>query len=60
MVYNDSITGMVSMCAGCNVYEPWAALLIGLVAGMFFYIFEAACLPIKNISKFVFKDLFSL
>ena len=48
------------MCAGCNVYEPWAALLIGLVAGMFFYIFEAACLPIKNISKFVFKDLFSL
>ena len=24
---------MVSMCAGCNVYEPWAALLIGLMAG---------------------------
>ena len=34
------------MCAGCNVYEPWAALLIGLMAGKFFvYIFEAVCLP---------------
>ena len=48
------------MCAGCNVYEPWAALLIGLMAGMFFfYIFEAVCLPIKK-SKSLFKDLFSL
>ena len=27
------------MCAGCNVYEPWAALLIGLMAGMFFFTF---------------------
>jgi len=24
------------MCAGCNVYEPWAAIVIGVIAGMAF------------------------
>ena len=28
--------GMVAMCAGCNVYEPWAALVIGTGAGVSF------------------------
>ena len=27
---------MVAQCAGCNVYEPWAALLIGVMAGLVF------------------------
>lgn len=27
---------MVAQCAGCNVFEPWAALLIGLMAGVIF------------------------
>ena len=25
---------MVAQCAGCNVYQPWSALLIGLIAGV--------------------------
>ena len=24
---------MVSQCAGCNLYEPWAALVVGSMAG---------------------------
>ena len=27
---------MVSICAGANVYEPWAALVIGTMAGIIF------------------------
>ena len=26
-------SGMVSMCGGCNLYEPWAAVLVGFAAG---------------------------
>ena len=29
-------SGMVAQCAGCNLYEPWAALLVGLMAGLVF------------------------
>ena len=28
--------GMVSICGGANVYEPWAALVIGTMAGIIF------------------------
>ena len=28
---------MVAQCAGCNVYEPWAGLLVGLMAGCVYY-----------------------
>ena len=28
---------MVSMCAGCNTYESWSAVVIGIIAG-FVYI----------------------
>merc|ERR1712106_133324 len=34
---NGALTGMMAMCAGCNLYEPWAALLVGCGGG-FFYI----------------------
>ena len=27
----------VSMCAGCNVYEPWAALVVGGGAGVTYF-----------------------
>jgi len=34
MTLNGALTGMVAMCGGCNVYEPWAALIVGGVAGV--------------------------
>merc|ERR1712156_1402762 len=36
MSLNGALTGMVSQCAGCNVFQPWAAFIIGgLAAGVF-------------------------
>ena len=29
---------MVSQCGGCNIYEPWAAFVIGFMAGGIFLI----------------------
>jgi len=34
---NGALTGMVAQCAGCNLYEPWAGLLIGFMAGCVYY-----------------------
>lgn len=27
---------MVALCAGCNTYQPWAAILVGLLGGTAF------------------------
>ena len=37
MCINATLTGMVAMCAGCNVVEEWAAMVIGAVAGGVFF-----------------------
>ncbi|XP_078670890.1 putative ammonium transporter 1 [Branchiostoma floridae x Branchiostoma belcheri] len=31
---NGALTGMVAICAGCNNVYPWAACIIGVVAGV--------------------------
>ena len=38
---------MVSVCAGCNDYKPWAALLVGFVAGCAFIAWHYALLRFK-------------
>ena len=36
MTLNGALAGMVSQCAGCDVYMPWAALLGGVFGGWAF------------------------
>ena len=33
---NGSLTATVAVCAGCDLFPSWAALLVGLVAGPVF------------------------
>ena len=30
------LSGMVSQCGGCNVFQPWAALIVGCMGGFIF------------------------
>jgi len=34
MCLNGTLSGMVSLCAGCNKYEQWQALLVGVGGGV--------------------------
>merc|ERR1719233_2308912 len=36
MCLNGALAGMVALCAGCNLYEPWAALIVGGMGGVSF------------------------
>eukprot|EP01135_Chromosphaera_perkinsii_P001539 Nk52_evm9s207 gene=Nk52_evmTU9s207 len=31
---NGALCGMVAICSGCNVIQPWASLVIGFLAGL--------------------------
>jgi len=33
---NGALTGMVAQCAGCDVYPPWAAIVVGTIGGLAF------------------------
>ena len=47
MTLNGALAGMVSQCAGCDVYMPWAALLIGTFGGLAFVGVHIAMLKAK-------------
>ena len=44
---NANLTGMVAMCAGCNVVEEWAAIVIGLIAGPTFLAWSTLIFKLK-------------
>jgi len=47
LTLNGALTGMVSQCAGCNIYEPWAAFVIGSLAGPVFIGVRQAIIKLK-------------
>jgi len=47
MTLNGALAGMVSLCAGCNVYEPWAALVVGAGGGFCFLCVHTLMLKFK-------------
>jgi len=36
LTLNGALTGMVAQCAGCDVFMPWAALIVGIIGGLAF------------------------
>ena len=42
---------MVSICAGCNLYEPWAAAIVAIIAGILYVFFSRMMLAFKVIMK---------
>ena len=39
--------GTVALCAGCNVFEAWAAVVVGAVSGPLFLLFQFLLLRMK-------------
>ncbi|XP_022793779.1 putative ammonium transporter 1 [Stylophora pistillata] len=44
---NGGLTGMVAMCAGCNVVHPYVAAFIGIIAGMAYVAWSTVMLRVK-------------
>lgn len=44
LTLNGALAGMVSQCAGCDVYMPWSALLVGVFGGCAFVAVHEAML----------------
>ena len=34
LTLNGALTGMVAQCAGCDVFYPWAAVIVGCIGGL--------------------------
>jgi len=47
LTLNGALTGMVAMCGGCNVYEPWAALVVGALGGVGFIVLHYGMLLLQ-------------
>ena len=41
------VSGMVSICAGCNLYEPWAAAVVSIISGILYVFFSRMMLSFK-------------
>jgi len=47
MTLNGALAGMVALCAGCNFFEPWAALIVGGLGGLGFMVIHFSMLKMR-------------
>jgi len=47
MTLNGALAGMVALCAGCNLYEPWASLIVGALGGLGFLVIHFGMLRLR-------------
>ena len=47
----NKILGMVSVCAGCDAFKPWAGLVSGVIGGCLYVGFSKVCDPSTKFLK---------
>jgi Amt family ammonium transporter len=38
LAMNGLLGGMIATCSGCNVYDPWAAIVVGIVGAISYFV----------------------